>query len=66
MKLQLDAYAEGKVDAVYIAYTRFINTMKQEPVIEQLLPLSAARFEQTPRRSAPTRGTTCTSPTRSE
>jgi len=48
VKLQLDAYAEGKVDAVYIAYTRFINTMKQEPVLEQLLPLSAARFEQTP------------------
>jgi F-type H+-transporting ATPase subunit gamma len=47
VKLQLDAYAEGRVDAVYIAYTRFINTMKQEPVIEQLLPLSAERFEQT-------------------
>jgi F-type H+-transporting ATPase subunit gamma len=47
VKLQLDAYAEGKVDAVYLAYTRFINTMKQEPVIEQLLPLSAERFEQT-------------------
>jgi F-type H+-transporting ATPase subunit gamma len=47
VKLQLDAYAEGKVDAVYIAYTRFINTMKQEPVIEQLLPLSAERFAQT-------------------
>jgi len=30
----------GEVDVVYIAYTRFINTMKQEPVIEQLLPLS--------------------------
>jgi F-type H+-transporting ATPase subunit gamma len=47
VKMQLDAYAEGRVDAVYIAYTRFINTMKQEPVIEQLLPLSAERFEQT-------------------
>jgi len=30
---------------VYLAYTRFINTMKQEPVIEQLLPLSAEHFE---------------------
>ena len=47
VKLQLDAYAEGKIDAVYLAYTRFINTMKQEPVIEQLLPLSAERLEQT-------------------
>jgi F-type H+-transporting ATPase subunit gamma len=46
VKLLLDAYAEGRLDAVYIAYSRFINTMKQEPVIEQLLPLSAERFEQ--------------------
>jgi len=47
IKVQLDAYAEGKVDVVYVAYNRFINTMKQEPVIEQLLPLSAERFAQT-------------------
>jgi len=46
IKVQLDAYADGRLDAVYIAYSRFINTMKQEPVIEQLLPLSAERFEQ--------------------
>jgi F-type H+-transporting ATPase subunit gamma len=37
VKLQLDAYANGEIDAVYLAYTRFINTMKQEPVVEQLL-----------------------------
>jgi len=47
VKVQLDAYAEGKIDVVYIAYTRFINTMKQEPVIEQLLPLSSEHFAQT-------------------
>ena len=46
VKVQLDAYAEGRLDAVYLAYSRFINTMKQEPVIEQLLPLSADRFAQ--------------------
>ncbi|MBK9246459.1 MAG: F0F1 ATP synthase subunit gamma [Burkholderiales bacterium] len=46
VKLQLDAYADGRLDALYIAYTRFVNTMKQEPVIEQLLPLSAERFAQ--------------------
>ena len=40
VKLQLDAYMKGEIDALYIGYTRFINTMKQEPVIEQLLPLS--------------------------
>ena len=46
VKVQLDAYAEGKLDVVYLAYTRFINTMKQEPVIEQLLPLTSDKFAQ--------------------
>ena len=40
VKIQLDAYLKGEIDALYIGYTRFINTMKQEPVFEQLLPLS--------------------------
>lgn len=39
-KVQIDAYLAGDIDVLYIAYTRFINTMRQEPVIEQLLPLS--------------------------
>ena len=41
VKVLLDAYAEGKLSAVYLCYTRFINTIKQEPVVVQLLPLSA-------------------------
>jgi len=45
MKVMLDAYSEGKISAVYLCYTRFINTMKQEPVVEQLLPLSAASLQ---------------------
>jgi len=49
LKLQLDAYSAGQVDVVYLAYTRFINTMKQEPVIEQLLPLDPSRLEETSR-----------------
>ena len=40
IKVLLDAFQDGEIDAVYIGYTRFINTMKQEPVLEQLLPLS--------------------------
>ncbi|MDD2883979.1 MAG: F0F1 ATP synthase subunit gamma [Dechloromonas sp.] len=40
LKVQLDAYINGEIDALYIGYTRFINTMKQEPVFEKLLPLS--------------------------
>ena len=47
VKVLLDQYADGKLDAVYLAYTRFVNTMKQEPVIEQLLPLTADRLAQT-------------------
>ena len=38
-------FGDGKVDAVYLCYTKFINTMKQEPVVEQLLPLSAEQLE---------------------
>src|SRR3989338_1368873 len=40
VKVMLDAYMAGEIDALYIGYTRFINTMKQEAVMEQLLPLS--------------------------
>jgi len=46
IKVQIDAYSAGKIGALYIVYTRFINTMKQEPVIEQLLPLPADRLEE--------------------
>ena len=45
VKVLLDQYAEGKLKAVYLCYTKFINTMKQEPVVEQLLPLSADAME---------------------
>jgi len=45
VKVLLDQYAEGKLSAVYISYTKFINTMRQEPVVEQLLPLSASKME---------------------
>lgn len=47
VKVMLDAFVEGKVDAVYLCYTKFINTMKQEPVVEQLLPLTAGALAQT-------------------
>ncbi|MBU1236352.1 MAG: F0F1 ATP synthase subunit gamma [Gammaproteobacteria bacterium] len=44
VKVMIDAVQNGDLDRVYIAYTRFINTMKQEPVIEQLLPLTGERL----------------------
>jgi F-type H+-transporting ATPase subunit gamma len=47
VKVMLDLFVEGKLDAVYLCYTRFINTMKQEPQVEALLPLGAERLAQT-------------------
>jgi F-type H+-transporting ATPase subunit gamma len=41
VKVMLDAYEAGEVDAIYIGYNHFVNTMKQEPMFEQLLPLAA-------------------------
>ncbi|MCX7217432.1 F0F1 ATP synthase subunit gamma [Undibacterium sp.] len=45
VKVMLDAYQEGKLDAVYVCYNKFVNTMKQQPVLEQLLPLQADQLE---------------------
>jgi F-type H+-transporting ATPase subunit gamma len=45
VKVQLDAYREGKIDQLFLLTTRFVNTMKQEPMAIQLLPL---HFAQTP------------------
>ncbi|RZJ85069.1 MAG: F0F1 ATP synthase subunit gamma [Massilia sp.] len=39
IKVLLDSYQNGEVDVVYLCYTKFINSMSQEPVTEQLLPL---------------------------
>ena len=46
VKVMLDAFVAGKVDAVHLCFTKFINTMKQEPVIVKLLPLSAESLAQ--------------------
>ena len=44
VKIMLDGYIKDRFDRVLVFYTRFINTMKQEPVMEQLLPLSGERI----------------------
>ncbi len=44
VKVMLDGYTNDRFDRLVLAYTRFVNTMKQEPVIEQLLPLSGERL----------------------
>lgn len=45
VKVMLDAFAEGKIDRLFVVYNNFVNTMKQEPVIDQLLPLPKAEEE---------------------
>ena len=44
VKIMLDSYMEDRFDRVMLFYTRFINTMKQEPVMEQLLPVTGERL----------------------
>jgi len=44
IKVMLDGYTRDRFDRLVIGYNRFFNTMKQEPVIEQLLPLSGERL----------------------
>jgi F-type H+-transporting ATPase subunit gamma len=41
----LDLFSRGELDAVFLCYTRFVNTMTQEPRIEQLLPLTPEHLQ---------------------
>jgi len=45
VKVMLDAYSEGKIDRLFVVYNNFVTTMKQEPIIDQLLPLPKAEEE---------------------
>ena len=38
----LDAYSAGEIDEIRIAYNRFVNTMTQQPTVEQMVPLPEA------------------------
>jgi F-type H+-transporting ATPase subunit gamma len=46
VKVMLQAFNEGRIDRLFLVYNKFVNTMKQEPVIDQLLPLPKADIEQ--------------------
>jgi len=45
-RIVIDDYTSGLVDRVYLAYTRFVTTMTQRPVVQQLLPVEPARMER--------------------
>jgi len=46
VKVMLDAYAEGEIDELYVAYNQFVNTMTQKPMVKRLLPLEPAKSEE--------------------
>lgn len=46
VKTMLDAFDEGKIDRLYVVSNKFVNTMTQEPTVEQLLPLQADENEK--------------------
>ena len=46
VKVMLDAYEKGDIDRIYICYNRFVNTMVQEPRIEQLVPITSETEEE--------------------
>ncbi len=45
VKVMLDAYNDGKIDRLYVVYNKFVNTMTQEPQVDQLLPVSSIKEE---------------------
>jgi F-type H+-transporting ATPase subunit gamma len=46
VKVMLDAYAEARIDRLYVAYNKFINTMSQQPVLEQLIPVQGSEDKE--------------------
>tara|TARA_B100001123_G_scaffold222920_1_gene251047 strand:- start:585 stop:1460 length:876 start_codon:yes stop_codon:yes gene_type:complete len=53
MKILLDSFADGTVDKVYLASNRFVNTMTQQPEVEQLLPLAKIEDEDEGKKEGP-------------
>ncbi len=48
VKVMLDAFNDGKIDRLYVAYNKFVNTMTQDPSVEQLLPAMAGQDDEEP------------------
>ena len=46
VKVMLDAYENGELDHIYIAYNNFVNTMTQQPTVEQLVPIAGETDEE--------------------
>jgi F-type H+-transporting ATPase subunit gamma len=46
IKIMLDAYAEGRIDELYVVNNEFVNTMTQRPTLHRLLPVVADQIEE--------------------
>jgi len=46
VKVMLDKYDEGEIDQLFLAYNKFINTMTQEDLVRQLLPIQASKKDE--------------------
>ncbi|MSS75443.1 MAG: F0F1 ATP synthase subunit gamma [Methyloglobulus sp.] len=47
IKIMLDAYAEGRIDELYVVNNEFVNTMTQQPTVNRMLPVVADEIEET-------------------
>ncbi len=46
IRVMLNAYEEGKIDQLYVMYNKFVNTMTQDPTVEQLIPVHPEEIEE--------------------
>ena len=46
IKIMLDAYAEGRIDELYVVNNEFVNTMTQQPTVNRMLPVVADEIEE--------------------
>lgn len=46
VNVMLKAYDDGEIDRLFVVYNKFVNTMKQEPIIDQLLPLPSSEDDK--------------------
>ena len=46
VSVMLKAYEDGEIDELFVVYNKFVNTMTQQPTIDQLLPLPKSEDEE--------------------
>ena len=46
VKVMMDAYSEGQIDRLYVVFNKFVNTMTQQPIVGQMLPIGASQTDE--------------------